>query len=112
MSMRESTSIELPSALSGSNALMAWLGVASTRTVTTRAAFGADWGNAALASAVNNAIGADVRATFMRSFIQHGEKPNLTRISRTATASDRLTPQPARNILPSRSGRTRVRAKD
>jgi len=58
ISVRESTSIELPSALSGSNALMAWPGVASTRTV--------DWANAAVASTVNsNAIWADFRATFM-----------------------------------------------
>src|SRR3989441_8803889 len=58
MSVRESTSIELPSALSGSNVLMAWPGVTSTRTV--------DWANAAVASTVNsNAIWADFRATFM-----------------------------------------------
>src|SRR5712664_2618126 len=58
MSVRESTSIELPSALSGSNVLMARPGVTSTRTV--------DWANAAVASTVNsNAIWADFRATFM-----------------------------------------------
>src|SRR6266581_5655515 len=52
MSVRERTSIELPSALSGSNALMAWPGVASMRTV---------WANAGVASAVRrNAIWADL----------------------------------------------------
>src|SRR5437764_7823716 len=59
MSVRERTSIELPSALSGSNALMAWPGVASMRTV---------WANAAVASAVKrNAIWADLRAAVMTS---------------------------------------------
>src|SRR6266566_379670 len=60
MSVRESTSIELPKALSGSNVLMAWPGVTSTRTV--------DWANAAVGSAVKrNAIWAETRAAFMSS---------------------------------------------
>src|ERR1051326_5052544 len=37
MSVRERTSIELPSALSGSNVLISWPGVASTRTVWAKA---------------------------------------------------------------------------
>src|SRR3989442_14848811 len=51
MSVRERTSIDEPRALSGSNALMTWPGVASTRTVAGTAA--TDWENAGVARAVN-----------------------------------------------------------
>src|SRR5438552_9123186 len=67
MSVRESTSIELPKALSGSNVLMAWPGVTSTRTV--------DWANAAVASAVKrNGIWAETRAAFMSSYLEQWEQ--------------------------------------
>src|SRR5512142_2987062 len=68
MSVRERTSIELPRALSGSNVLMAWPGVASTRTVATPGAVVADWADANAANAVNkNTIWADISAAFMAS---------------------------------------------
>src|SRR5437867_9762818 len=72
MSVRESTSIELPRALSGSNVLMAWPGVASTRTVP------ADWPNAGVASTVSkNAIWAETRAAVMSSCLE-GERRQRT----------------------------------
>ena len=69
MSVRERTSIELPSALSGSNELMARPGVASTRTVTTRAGCGGAWARAAVVSAINiNVSWGDFRTRFMTPF--------------------------------------------
>src|SRR5690348_6758419 len=63
MSVRERTSIELPRALSGSNVLMTWPGVRSTRTT--------DWASAPVASAVRQVIRAVHRAGFVSSSIEH-----------------------------------------
>src|SRR5437899_3614840 len=87
-SVREITSIELPSALSGSKELMAWPGVASTRTV--------DWADAAVASTVNsNAIWGDFRATVMveAKSDSHLEERNQDCVSR-------VTFMPSSELLP------------
>src|SRR2546427_10738819 len=87
MSVRESTSIELPGALSASNVLMAWPGVTSTRTDA--------WANAAVASTVNsNAIRADIRATFM---VETKCDPHLA--ERDRACAGRVTFRPVSELL-------------
>src|SRR5713101_703236 len=72
MSLRERTSIELPRALSGSKELIAWSGVASTRTVATCAAAGSafDSGEAALLGATITITGRTITIAFVRSSLR------------------------------------------
>src|SRR5882762_2688957 len=73
MSVRESTSIELPRALSGSNVLMACPGVTSMRTVA--------WATTAVGSAATrNANWADTRVVFMALVIA-SDRPSRPRRS-------------------------------